>query len=225
MEINYQKNILTPFQEEVLTKISQYQELQDFYLTGGTALAGFYLHHRYSDDLDFFTHSENFNTIKLDRVIKDLCHHQGYKIESVRRETLFYECFLSAKEKGPALKIDFVKDISIHFGKKQKWQEVWIDSLQNIASNKITAIFGRTEVKDFVDFYFLFKQNLSLESLFKEAQQKDGGLHEFYFAKQLRNIQAFEFLPRMIKPVSLEQLKAYFLEIADQFLDQVRPPS
>jgi Nucleotidyl transferase AbiEii toxin, Type IV TA system len=26
-----------------------------FYLSGGTALSGFYLQHRYSDDLDFFT--------------------------------------------------------------------------------------------------------------------------------------------------------------------------
>src|SRR5574342_1029985 len=26
-----------------------------FYLSGGTALAGFYLHHRYSEDVDLFT--------------------------------------------------------------------------------------------------------------------------------------------------------------------------
>lgn len=30
-----------------------------FYLTGGTALSRFYLDHRYSDDLDFFTHEVN----------------------------------------------------------------------------------------------------------------------------------------------------------------------
>ncbi|MBI5729257.1 MAG: nucleotidyl transferase AbiEii/AbiGii toxin family protein [Candidatus Magasanikbacteria bacterium] len=28
---------------------------QYFYLTGGTALAEYYLHHRYSEDLDFFS--------------------------------------------------------------------------------------------------------------------------------------------------------------------------
>ena len=28
------------------------------YLTGGTALSRFYLHHRYSDDLDFFVNSD-----------------------------------------------------------------------------------------------------------------------------------------------------------------------
>lgn len=29
-----------------------------FYLTGGTALSEFYLQHRYSDDLDFFTRKD-----------------------------------------------------------------------------------------------------------------------------------------------------------------------
>jgi len=31
---------------------------RQFYLTGGTALAAFYLHHRYSEDLDFFSETE-----------------------------------------------------------------------------------------------------------------------------------------------------------------------
>ncbi len=30
----------------------------NFYLTGRTALAEFYLHHRYSEDLDFFSETE-----------------------------------------------------------------------------------------------------------------------------------------------------------------------
>ncbi|MBI3956224.1 nucleotidyl transferase AbiEii/AbiGii toxin family protein [Candidatus Gottesmanbacteria bacterium] len=29
-----------------------------YYLTGGTALSEFYLHHRLSEDIDFFTRSE-----------------------------------------------------------------------------------------------------------------------------------------------------------------------
>ncbi len=31
---------------------------QNFYLTGGTPLAAFYLRHRYSEDLDFFSETE-----------------------------------------------------------------------------------------------------------------------------------------------------------------------
>ena len=48
-------HLLTPFQQQIVKGISK-SPLQDhFYLTGGSALAAFYLHHRYSLDLVFFT--------------------------------------------------------------------------------------------------------------------------------------------------------------------------
>lgn len=47
--------ILTPFQKELLKAIGDSKLADNFYLTGGTALAAFYLQHRYSEDLDFFT--------------------------------------------------------------------------------------------------------------------------------------------------------------------------
>ena len=52
-------SLLTPLQRRVLTSFFQ-KGLGErgFYLTGGTALAEFYLHHRYSDDLDFFTRKQ-----------------------------------------------------------------------------------------------------------------------------------------------------------------------
>lgn len=49
----------TPFQKIVFNKISQDKSLREtFYFGGGTALSVFYLNHRYSDDLDFFSEKE-----------------------------------------------------------------------------------------------------------------------------------------------------------------------
>jgi len=46
----------SPAQREVLTHLITYPDIEkNFFLTGGTALAVFYLHHRLSDDLDLFT--------------------------------------------------------------------------------------------------------------------------------------------------------------------------
>ena len=50
--------ILTSLQEEVLRIFAETQEAELFYLTGGTALAGFYLQHRFSKDLGLFTKEE-----------------------------------------------------------------------------------------------------------------------------------------------------------------------
>ena len=54
-----QPSILTPAQQQFLTLFAQSSPLaKQFYLTGGTALAAFYLQHRYSEDLDFFSDQE-----------------------------------------------------------------------------------------------------------------------------------------------------------------------
>ncbi len=53
------KKILTELQEKILQIIGAHQKVaSSFYLSGGTALAGFYLFHRYSEDLDFFSENE-----------------------------------------------------------------------------------------------------------------------------------------------------------------------
>ena len=53
------EKILSANQTKILDAIGKDPEICDFfYLSGGTALAGFYLKHRYSEDLDFFTDQE-----------------------------------------------------------------------------------------------------------------------------------------------------------------------
>ncbi|NIQ91474.1 MAG: hypothetical protein GWN58_66005, partial [Anaerolineae bacterium] len=48
-------DLLTPLQRRLLREIGQSPLREEFFLTGGTALAALYLHHRYSVDLDLFT--------------------------------------------------------------------------------------------------------------------------------------------------------------------------
>ena len=53
------KTILSENQRKLLKIIGNNKNIcQYFYLTGGTALAEFYLHHRLSEDLDFFSEEE-----------------------------------------------------------------------------------------------------------------------------------------------------------------------
>ena len=52
-------SILSKNQVNTLEKIGKNKFITgNFYLTGGTALAEFYLKHRYSEDLDFFSEQE-----------------------------------------------------------------------------------------------------------------------------------------------------------------------
>lgn len=53
------KTILTAIQRKAIHSIALDAVVKHhFYLSGGTALAEYYLHHRLSDDLDFFSENE-----------------------------------------------------------------------------------------------------------------------------------------------------------------------
>ena len=67
-----ENKILDPRQVEFLDEFQKVAFLKDnFYLTRGTALAAFYLKHRYSEDLDFFTEHE-IDILNLDASLKRL---------------------------------------------------------------------------------------------------------------------------------------------------------
>ena len=51
-------SILSEFQKETLSLFKKTPLAKSYYLAGGTALAEYYLHHRKSEDLDFFTQKE-----------------------------------------------------------------------------------------------------------------------------------------------------------------------
>ena len=66
--------IITPLQKEILKIFPEIEDSNAFYLTGGTALAAFYLTHRKSNDLDFFTGEENILTpfsFRLEKKLRD----------------------------------------------------------------------------------------------------------------------------------------------------------
>lgn len=66
--------ILTPLQEEFIYTFSKSPLKNRFFLTGGTALAAFYLEHRYSDDMDFFTEVKIFHYEKIRELTERVRH-------------------------------------------------------------------------------------------------------------------------------------------------------
>src|SRR3989344_2661201 len=66
-----EQEILKKWQINVIDFVFSKDELNNFYLTGGTALAGYYLYHRISDDLDFFSFN-NFDSMSIHAVAEEL---------------------------------------------------------------------------------------------------------------------------------------------------------
>lgn len=66
--------ILDRIQQKILSLFSTIPEHDSFYLTGRTALLAFYLHHRKSRDLDFFSDVEELIvpfTFRLEGVLQE----------------------------------------------------------------------------------------------------------------------------------------------------------
>lgn len=209
--------IITSEQAKVLDQIRQNDYLRtNFYFTGGTALSEYYLQHRYSEDLDLFTEKPYQQDLIVD-FIRDLCmkNRWTYELKTIEMLMTFY---LHIRTK--TLKVDFSHYSCRRIKKEQVDRGLVIDSLMDIGINKITTLFQRTQVKDFVDCYFLFHK-LSIWDLIYGAKVKFGQeIEPWLLATEFTNVNKFTELPRMIKPLSLAQLKDYFNRLARRFAKQ-----
>src|SRR3989338_8566089 len=133
------EKILTTNQRLVLEQASKDPEITKwFYLTGGTALTEFYLQHRLSEDLDFFSESDlNIPYLKL--FFTKLEPLLGITQISTREHYGMIFFFLTFSDKSE-LKVDFV-----NFPYKQvenciKYNGLRIDSVFDIALNKLYTL-------------------------------------------------------------------------------------
>lgn len=203
------QTILTNDQKKVLDAIRVDTRLVDnFYLSGGTALAEYYLQHRYSDDLDFFTGDEidtlvlhEFTTrLKISLDATDLSY--GH----IHDRHLFSYTFPYGN-----LKIEFTRYPFIQLETPEKKEYVRVDSFTDIGANKIMALLDRFDPKDFVDLYYIL-QRTDLKTLVKNAEKKFGiTIDSLFVGAEIAKIQRVHALPRMIEQLSLGDLKKFWI--------------
>ena len=192
-------------------------------MSGGTALSAFYLYHRLSEDLDFFTIDQNVSFDSVNAEMIKLFHSLKMKIDHQVSSSTFLQYIL--KNKKQTLKVDLVKDVPLHFGKLKITDNIRIDSLENISVGKLLALFGRADAKDFIDLYFLLEKEkmIDFESIFTMAKQKDIGLHELYLAEMISHIEKIKHFPKTLKPYKHEDMNRFFLDLSNQLLKRIKP--
>jgi len=210
-------SILTKEQKIILGEFKKDDWLSSlFYFTGGTALSEFYLQHRLSDDLDFFTQG-TFDSEPVFAAVNSWSKKHGFTIE-LKSHGLVYTYFFKFKG-GKTLKVDFARYPYPSIEKPKVSGNLKIDSLYDIAANKLLTINQRTNVKDFVDLYFLLKK-------FNFWQLKDGVIAKFnmeldlnYTAVDFMKVDKFESLPRMLKKLELSTVKEFFRNQAKRWAE------
>ncbi len=182
------KGILSDFQKAFLRLFANLPDQERFYLTGGTALAEYYLGHRLSYDLDLFT-SEADLIVPFSYRIEKAVQSMDMEITVVRRFASFVEFQVSQGENR--LKIDLALDSLFRFAPVELGDSgVMVNNFQDIRADKTLAFFGRAEPRDAVDLYFLL-QNTKFEELAELARQKDTGFDLYWFAVALNRTGKF----------------------------------
>lgn len=175
---SYYNDTLYPLQDKVLKLIDNLDT--PFYLTGGTALSRCYLNHRYSDDLDFFDNN-NPNFLKLvDSILINL--NKEFKVKVIIRSKSYVSLMIDG-----ILKVDFVNDVSYRYGKlKKKIIYSKVDNLENILSNKLSALISRDEAKDVVDILMISKKiNVGWKKIFSDVNSKAVGIFPIDISRKL----------------------------------------
>lgn len=205
---------LTAKQQIIFDEIEKSDFLrQNFYFTGGTALASIYLHHRLSEDLDFFS-SEKFDTLAILNLITEWSKKHRFKVTSQENEVV--RIFLLEFPDKEKLKVDFGYYPYKRLKKGQLVGSIEADSLLDIAVNKLQTIHQRSDVKDFVDLYFLLKK-FTVWDLMEGVRIKFRmELDPYTVAADYLKIERFEDLPKMLVPFSLKDMQDFYKEKAKQ---------
>ncbi len=214
-------SILRPLQWQFLHALAQTPLHAQFYLTGGTTLAECYLQHRYSEDLDFFT-SDVDAVSHAAPLLEQTATALAAQATLTRRSASFLECFLQDAQ-GERLELDFALDSPYRIEPLIDHPSLgWrVDSVTDIACNKLSAICDRTEPKDFVDLYFLHRDIKPLAEIIPLAKRKHVGLEEYTLAQAFARVRQLAMLPRMIKPVTLDMLQGFFTGEAKRLLSDL----
>jgi len=206
------KSILTPDQKRLLEYISKDPKITDkFYLTGGTALAEFYLQHRLSEDLDFFSETE-FDESLITAWAKKTA--QFFKVKEVEYKVLRGQHTYYFPFPKETIKVDFAYFPFSHLGKFKSFGNLKISSILDIGVNKLQAILGRNRGRDYFDLYLIMKQEkLNLREMRKKYRLKfDVNISDEELAKACAEILDAHDMPRFLGKIDWKQVEVFFLD-------------
>lgn len=216
------KTILSQKQQRFLGLFNKEPSLfKKFYLTGGTALAEFYLKHRYSEDLDFFS-EEEFSLLPLQVFMESAkkCI-EATKVEYQNFMGLHTFLFYSKGDKR--LKVDFNFYPFPRILKGLRLGNIIIDSDYDIAVNKVHTIAMQPRGRDYIDIYFLIKEKrYSLNDLIMKAKAKfDWHIDPLQLGTQLLRAQEMKDYPKMLKKINHQEWQDFFVRGAKKLGKEV----
>jgi hypothetical protein len=218
---------LTDFQAELASLLAKNRSPES-YLAGGAAIHIDPNSLRYSNDLDYFNDTvervtEAFEKDRLELIGK------GYTVAVDMKQIGYIRALVSKGDQ--ATKIEWAHDSAWRFMPTILHPEFGYQLHPiDLAINKVLALVGRDEPRDFLDVMYIHQEVLSLGALCWAAAGKDPGFTPLSLLELLRRRGRLrpEDVSRLhlVEPVDLQQLKTKWLaalDAANTFIKS-RPP-
>ncbi len=208
-------SILSENQKKILSLLSKEKIIADnFYLSGGTALAEFYLGHRLSEDLDFFSERE-FDPEAISTIFKKIQKDGG--IKSVKYEQSFNRNLFFLELENDFIKTEFTYFPFPRIETGKNFSDLKIDSLLDIAVNKVFTICQNPRSRDFLDLYLILKAkpDWKIKELMQKAQAKfDHYIDPLQLSAQFIKANLLKDYPKMITQITQEEWQRFFMDEA-----------
>jgi predicted nucleotidyltransferase component of viral defense system len=203
-------------QRDLLLKIFSYEfSRNNLFITGGTALSVFYAAHRTSKDIDLFL-MEEVSLFEYVRLFKDI----GKVLTTISESPNFCSYIYEG-----GIKVDYVFDRFSASGNKKATvidgMKINVDTLENIAINKVCAVVSRAEPKDIIDLTWLFLNAFNPEKdfiqLYHKATEREGLLEDLLYVKGVLNHirQNSESILKVIQGALIQAFN--YLQISEVF--------
>lgn len=218
---------LTHFQQALLAELAK-QPTDERYLAGGAALHFAPNSTRYSEDLDFF-HDSEARVASAFAADRDSLLHAGYLVDVELSQPGFVRAVVRRGE--DATRVDWAHDSAWRFlPLVHDALGGWLLHPVDLSINKVLALAGRDEPRDFVDILFVHQHVLPLAAVCWAAAGKDPGFSPLSLLELLKRRGRYrpDDFARLhfVEPFDVAQAKTLWLaalEEAEAFA-RARPP-
>src|SRR5947209_4833748 len=200
--------------DSVLAFVRACQRRIPCHLGGGAALAGAYLGHRMTGDIDLFVH-DGEDMRALVGFLPDAATDAGISVTLLRDVGHLVRAQLEARD-GTSVEVDVVHEpVADIADPPPPIEGIVIESLTDLRASKLTCILSRSEPRDLVDLYFLEEAGFPPERDLDIAWRKDAGIDPGVLAWLLAQFPTRP-LPAMLEPITADQLEKFRDSLAEK---------
>jgi hypothetical protein len=183
------------------------------HLGGGAALAGVYLGHRTTGDLDLFAHDSD-DLRALVGQLPEVAKQAGTELTLLRDAGHLVRAQLGAGNDS-RLEVDVVYEpVADIEAPPPPIEGIVVESLLDLRASKLTCILSRSEPRDLVDLYFLDQAGFPPVRDLDLALRKDSGIDPGVLAWLVAQFPTRP-LPAMLKPLTSDQLSDFRDRLAE----------